>query len=578
KVLPHNIVEILTQLYPSLSKNQKLACTYLLKEFIESDVEREWIETPNFRQQMEKFIQGMDTNMLSHMAIKTALEKFYKSKVRKEYDASEEALAFDLTKAFHHLMVRLTPLHFRGEMLAAKNSQRNSVFSAISDLTNNISHFVSIEVLSAKSTKERVRLVKYFLDVIEICLKQGIHQHNEKLIYNFAAAAAIFNGLAITQVTRLTKTWEQIDKEKLYSQRFEEYKLLFMPGAFTALRKEIAQHPDCIPLVALFGAEKDKNAEAPLMNALELNGDANRRFANHQAYLREQPQWESMPYKTNILEKFVKMYHTDNYVWALSYNINPPKVINVDSNPDLDQLLKQLGEMKMLNAPLAVFKNKNMLTGKEAFEALKRYLDKKFPKRVTLFEGNTDLQAPVSMASSTEKFSDDAQKRQAVIDLAKTVILDFDQLLQKPQIEDITQRLGAVSLKETQKRASSSAAAVDDDAPTRKRSKTLVTQFPSSSDATPRRGSFSKEQKLEMLTKGVPRDTRTELFPSAKVGQEASSPVFTLAPTFTPMASISVATSSQEGSLSKVKVYQSNSEKKAHQRHRSEVASSPRKK
>ncbi len=435
KIEPAQIVKLITDHYQVLNNLQKLACVYLLKEFIKADVAHEFCEKPEFKAAMRAFIKGMDNgNVLALAAVKNEFDRFYANFLPQDHLASPESLAFDLAKIFHEPFTQLTPINFTVKMLAKKNLDKNPAFAKLSALSNNIAHLVSVDILSAKTNSDKRRLIKYYLEVIAICLKKGKYQSNENYVYNYAAACAILNGLDTTQVSRLKKVWDPLLKDVTIQRQLEEFKVLFNPEkAFATLRREMAEHPQCIPLLAIYCAEKDKNAEADLHFALELNGSSNMRFAQHVSYLRQLGGFQQQRFKTDLSSKLESLFYNDDYCWALSYQIDPPKVIKLDANLDIATILSLLDTMQIQKAPLVVKQKDKKYYATEAYAKLNAYLDAKFPK-VLSFDGTVNEQA---------------QQRQQILDKAAIIIKTFDNLIKRPVnelIDTTTQALDALSL------------------------------------------------------------------------------------------------------------------------------------
>ncbi|MGE4349187.1 MAG: RasGEF domain-containing protein [Candidatus Berkiella sp.] len=391
---PLEILKILTQDYKEMTWEAKLSCIYLIKELIRIDNKNEWIATPKFQAALEKFLYPL-SNVIAMASLTAKIKQLYKHNLITsiDYHQSAAALSFDLAKAFTAATLQLTPQNFLAVNIL-KKAENNSAFQAVSTLTNKLSQIVCMDILLAPTIEIAIQRYTFYLDVIKHCLKEETSSTRNNMPYNFAAAFAIYTGLQFNALRRLECINQRLlaeDKQKLQkydgiSQRLQKYDRLFSnQGAFKALRDLMNQFPECIPLIAIYSADKDKISEnTKLADRIMLFGKLNQKFSEHFDYLCTLQHLNATPYRTDFMGQLEDFVYSERGTYWYSYQLEPAKIIQLDEPLDLTKLETALKFCKDIHAPLVVEQASKRYSGKEAKKLLSNHLVKQAAPQETV--------------------------------------------------------------------------------------------------------------------------------------------------------------------------------------------------
>lgn len=476
EVSPAQVLNMCNTFFSEMTKPQKLAYIYLVKEFIRQDINKEWIESTRFNSNYNKLLLKLEKDP-ELAAVKLALEQFFLSNVQASHLRSSMRLATDLTRSFSEAILNMSAVEFRSEALFSKE-EVSTPFLKLSALTSNLSRLVCYDVLKSKSPKVAASRILYYLDVIDHCLNEKTINSNPRLTMNIAAAFAIFNGLQFNVVSRLTALRELLSSNA--QKQMEYYQKRFSPkGGFAGIRQLMTEHPACIPTVAIYSGDKEKIQSNSLQDRIILNGKLNKKFLEHKTHLQQFACLFEQPYSTDLKERLEKLarYSDDDFdklSYKASYSLEPPKIIKLEGNLTSESLLLTLKDCLVMEAPLAV----QRATGKILVQN----------------EAKAEL-------ASFLKMEDDA-----VWELCDKVIIKFDKLGTKKaslseaepsSLDSLVEGIQRISLTE-----SSSAT------PTRARSQTQVTFSLTSQSAKQKR---SAQEKRNLLTSQRFTTTRIDL-------------------------------------------------------------------
>ena len=349
---PLKILSILNEYYPKMNMAAKLACIYFVKELIRQDTAGEWVNNAAFIKSYDEFLINIG---------ETLAMAGIRSQMKKLLGQSPIAIAFDLTKAFAITTLQLTPKLFQTLHLLKKVDE-NEAFQAISTLTNRLSEHVCMDVLLSKTPEEAAARYCFYIDVIQHCLAE--------LNNNYAAAFAIYNGLQFNVIQRLKSITSLIPDD--YQGSMRRFERLFHPS-FTGLRQLMLEHPNCIPVTAFYSKSKASISEiedAP--TRIMMYGKLNSQFAKHNEHLRKLPHLTER-YRTDICEKLDKMAYNDTHAYWYSYQLEPARVIKLESTLTADALRVGLRHCKDVHSPLVVVSESMTTKGRAAMHQIAEF-------------------------------------------------------------------------------------------------------------------------------------------------------------------------------------------------------------
>ncbi len=394
EISPLEILKMLTQDYKDMTWEARLSSIYLVKELIRIDSKNEWIANSKFQAALEKFLYPL-SNVIATASLTVKIKQLYKHNLITsiDYHQSAAALSFDLAKAFTAATLQLTPQNFLAVNIL-KKAENNSAFQAVSTLTNKLSQIVCMDILLAPTIEIAIQRYTFYLDVIKHCLKEETSSTRNNMPYNFAAAFAIYTGLQFNALRRLECINQRLlaeDKQKLQkydgiSQRLQKYDRLFSnQGAFKALRDLMNQFPECIPLIAIYSADKDKISEnTKLADRIMLFGKLNQKFSEHFDYLCTLQHLNATPYRTDFMGQLEDFVYSERGTYWYSYQLEPAKIIQLDEPLDLTKLETALKFCKDIHAPLVVEQASKRYTGKDAKKLLSNHLVKQAAPQETV--------------------------------------------------------------------------------------------------------------------------------------------------------------------------------------------------
>lgn len=375
-ISPTDIVNTLKKYYDKMDYRAKLASIYFIKEIIRQDTSNELIDTFDFAKAFSRFVNNIG-NSFAMTSLKGKLQKYLQTKQTRTaiYLQDKQSFAFDLANLFRKAVLDISPKDFQAVNLL-KNKDSNRPFLALSALTNRLSHLVCLDILHAPSGKEGLERMMYFMDMIAICLKEPKANASPILPYNLAAAAAIYNGLKFNVISRLSHFKDLPDA---YGRAMERYDELFHVSS-RGLRSAMLETPSCIPVIAVYSADKDKISENKLLaDRVILFGKLNEQYAAHCAYLQSLNQLASMPSHSDIHKHVQKVEFSDESAYWYSYHLEPARVIELSEQATLGDVAKILSDLKYcrdVRSCLAVKLNNQNYRGTSAKNRIISYLGK----------------------------------------------------------------------------------------------------------------------------------------------------------------------------------------------------------
>ncbi|MCS5707986.1 hypothetical protein CC99x_003620 [Candidatus Berkiella cookevillensis] len=392
---PLEILKMLTQDYKEMTWEAKLSCIYLIKELIRIDNKNEWIATPKFQAALEKFLYPL-SNVIAMASLTAKIKQLYGHNSISSVGSHQSAIAlsFDLAKAFTEASLQLTPQNFLAINIL-KKAESNAAFQAISTLTNKLSQMVCMDILLAPTIEIAIQQYKFYLDVIKHCLKEEPLSTSNNMPYNFAAAFAIYTGLQFNVIRRLEcinqgllaeDNKQRLPKYDGILQRLQRYDNIFSnQGSFKTLRDLTSQFPECIPVIAIYSADKDKISEnTQLTDRITLFGKLNQKFSEHFDYLCTLRHLSATSYQTDFMRKLEDFVYSERATYWYSYQLEPAKIIQLDETLDLHKLEEVLKFCKDIHAPLVVEQASKRYTGKEAKKLLSNSLIKQAAPQETI--------------------------------------------------------------------------------------------------------------------------------------------------------------------------------------------------
>lgn len=373
---PTDIVNTLKKYYDKMDYRAKLASIYFIKEIIRQDTSNELIDAFDFAKAFSRFVNNIG-NSFAMTSLKGKLQKYHQTKLTRTaiYLQDKQSFAFDLANMFREAVLDISPKDFQAVNLL-KNKDNNRPFLALSALTNQLSHLVCLDILHAPSGQEGLERMMYFMDMIAICLKEPKANASPILPYNLAAAAAIYNGLKFNVITRLSHIKDLPDA---YGRAMERYDELFHVSS-RGLRSAMLETPACIPVIAVYSADKDKISENKLLaDRVILFGKLNEQYAAHCAYLQSLEQLASMPSHSDIHKHVQKVEFSDESAYWYSYHLEPARVIELSEQATLGDVAKILSDLKHcrdVRSCLAVTLNNQNYRGTSAKNRIISYLGK----------------------------------------------------------------------------------------------------------------------------------------------------------------------------------------------------------
>lgn len=369
-------IEILTGLYPLLDWNAQLACIYFIKELVCYST-AEQIGTAEFASAFKAFIKAMNSEKLIMQALMQKLNKLYTVKLNKKMDYHQSALftALDLNRQFAQAIIKLTPAHFGAKEILAKE-QESTPFQDFSALSNRLSEMVCMDILLARNTQESVSRLTFYLDVIGYFLKEADKiGDNEELIYNFAGAFAIYNGLTFNVVDRLKETQRSLAPS--YQQKLIAYRELFSTqGSFKKIRQLMNDYPQCIPVVAVYSGDKDKISQnTSFLDRVSLYGKLNVQYNTHYVFLSSLPGL-LVPAITDFEKRMAMLEYNERQAYWHSYQLVPAKIIVLDAvpTPKNNEIINALRYCRDVVGPLVVSSNGELFRSESAKEKMLEFL------------------------------------------------------------------------------------------------------------------------------------------------------------------------------------------------------------
>ena len=170
------------------------------------------------------------------------MEKFFKS-IDFVTAWSPKRVAIELTLVDLKLFRQIKPDEFCIFLWGEKNDPRISNFNQYVDRFNRIGFWVGSVVCAQKDIKRRIDVIEKYIQIMKYLLKFN----------NYSSLMALMSGLNTTGVSRLKKTWEQVEKGRYYSVYKDIEAKMSYKGNFKAYREiEAFSKPPFIPFFGLY--------------------------------------------------------------------------------------------------------------------------------------------------------------------------------------------------------------------------------------------------------------------------------------------------------------------------------------
>ncbi|MBS0289573.1 MAG: hypothetical protein JSS07_06025 [Proteobacteria bacterium] len=395
QVKPFDLLKFLSTQFFLLNYQQQSLCVYLIKELIKHDTDNEYIKETAFEECLTELLDDTRLSPALKQLVKPKILKYYELKCKfklsefeslrlnenpklidsslilkgKDKKVHAGLLAKDLCQIISDQLLKLTFSCFLTKDLANNEIRVNNAWSELVVLINQISNMVSFDILEGKKSKDRRKIVQFYVECIKQCLEASTP--------NFGAAMAIYSGLYSSEVSRLP--------DNPYLHVPPEWDNLFdFRGCYASLHKLTLATNCALPYLGTYSSVKVKGAENPFYARMLLWGRI-----NYTLYLNRltATQYPSHNLKTEILHRLRKTAENinDRVKDSKSYNIKPPKIIHLDSE---EKSLKSINDIleycKENKAPLVVCVEKkitssNLLKGQEAINALLGFIKIQFP-------------------------------------------------------------------------------------------------------------------------------------------------------------------------------------------------------
>lgn len=147
-----------------------------------------------------------------------------------------ESLARQLTLVEFDLIRRISPMECLRKAWSGKDAkERAPNIARLTDMFNRKSRWIEQSILTAESTKERSKLIKYFIDVAQSCLTLG----------NFNGMMVFLSGLQSRCISRLKKPWSP--KKRAIVDDLSH----LIENNFKELRRLQSQTSPCVPYIGM---------------------------------------------------------------------------------------------------------------------------------------------------------------------------------------------------------------------------------------------------------------------------------------------------------------------------------------
>jgi son of sevenless-like protein len=307
-----NIMKTLLQKYWVPSYNEpRLALIW--KPFIDLLVKEEFTGSEQLRKEFEKKV--IKEEFKRYEDTYNPLEKQYPSRIKKlkVLDIEADEFANQLTLRDSGLYSKIPQIEFLdkswnnkyGTLGGFQNLQK--FISNSNDLTN----FVSTQILSHNDVKTRVNVIKYFVTVAEKCRK----------LNNFSSMTAIISALYSSPIHRLKKTWKNVPQAS-YSTLTKMNDLMNSSRNFSEYRellRTISEKP-CVPFLGVFLSDLTFTTNG---NPDHLHGDSKLiNFAKRTKtvdILREISRYQNLKYN---LKKYPDLQDVISYRLTTGLNID----------------------------------------------------------------------------------------------------------------------------------------------------------------------------------------------------------------------------------------------------------------
>jgi len=172
--------------------------------------------------------------------------------------------------------------------------------------SNDLTNFVSTEIVSHNDSKKRVTIIKYFVNVAEKC----------RSLNNFSSMTAIISALYSSPIHRLKKTWKQVS-EKTMTLMNKMNDLMNSTRNFSEYREHLRFIHDkpCVPFLGVYLSDLTFTTRG---NPDHLHGDNKLvNFAKRTKtveILREISRYQSLPYNLRMNDEYQDYinYHLSN--------------------------------------------------------------------------------------------------------------------------------------------------------------------------------------------------------------------------------------------------------------------------
>ncbi len=216
----HEMIPELEIFLSEIDKTEYARYTSAIRTALQTELQRSWI-----------------ADSLSSLSTNEALSEFDFLAMSTPKRIAQELTLYDLK-----LFRLIKPDEFCVFLWGEKNDPRISNLNVYIRRFNRIGFWVSTQVLNqTKDIKKRVDAIEKFIQIMKYCYKYQ----------NFNTLMAILSGLNTSAMSRLKKTWEQVNKSRHFSTYKEIETKMSYRGNFKAYREIEANSKT--PFIPFFG-------------------------------------------------------------------------------------------------------------------------------------------------------------------------------------------------------------------------------------------------------------------------------------------------------------------------------------
>ncbi|ODQ57816.1 hypothetical protein WICANDRAFT_16687, partial [Wickerhamomyces anomalus NRRL Y-366-8] len=314
-----NIMKTLLQKYWNSNYNEP-GLYDIWSSFVDTLVEQKFPSSEQLSKELK--VKLLDGEPKSVAPAEDKEEKVFSSKVKKM-----KITDLDFNEFARQLTVKEFGLYTQITQIECLDKSWNSKYGSLGGFThiqkfiansNDLTNFVSTEVVNHNDIKKRVTIIKYFVNVAEKC----------RSLNNFSSMTAIISALYSSPIHRLKKTWKSVP-EKTLTLMNKMNDLMNSTRNFSEYREHLRfiQDQPCVPFLGVYLSDLTFTTNG---NPDHLHGDNKLvNFAKRSKtveILREISRYQSLPYN---------LRKNDEYQDYISYHLSNLMTIDEQYNRSL---------------------------------------------------------------------------------------------------------------------------------------------------------------------------------------------------------------------------------------------------